>query len=192
MSTVLAREIPLGERKLDIRRLDPTNDQWLFRASYNWLVNSPTWRRHAEEVFGTLDAGEYMAASLDERRIDIGVWANDTYTAKVALHLTAKHTYEVSLEAARWTDPTTIIQAGQAIRDQLFGNYSAQLVYAWVPRWARGAKAILTSIGFLPDNVIMARGTARGRLIEWDRYSLRRSNEQQEQATDHPDAEPVL
>lgn len=177
---------------LAIRRIDPERDSLLIEHSFSWLLNSPTWRQQTEDVFGTLNYQDYVVAHNDERRIDIAVFEGKYHRAMVTLHLVAKNTYEVSLQADRTARANIIVAAGCLIRDQLFGIYSAQLVYAWVPRWARGVKAILTSIGFLPDNVIMARGTARGRLIEWDRYSLRRSDEQQEQATDHPDAEPVL
>jgi hypothetical protein len=163
---------------LNIRRLDPVTDRAVHLWAWRWLLDSPSWRRHAEAVFGTLDREEYLAALTDERRLDIGIWDGPLFIAKVVLHLTAKHTYEVSLEADRRANPATIITAGRLIHGQLFGNYGAECVYAWMPRWARGVQTILTAIGFSADHVTMARGTARRRLIEWDRYSLRRANEQ--------------
>lgn len=163
---------------LAINRLDPINDARMFAESFAWLKDSPTWRQHTEDVFGTLNAAAYMDARLDERRLDIAVFSGQDYVAKVTLHLTAKNTYEVSLEARRRANPAIIVEAGRLIRDQLFGLYNAELVYAWVPRWARGVKQILESVGFGPDHVIMARGTARGRLIEWERYSLRKADVQ--------------
>lgn len=166
---------------LEIRRLDPTNDQWLLQASYSWLNNSPTWRQHAEAVFGTLDRAEYMAAHHNERRIDIGVFAGKYYLAKITFHLVAKNIYEVSLESDRSTPPDAIILAGLSIRAQLFGQYGATAVFAWVPRWARGVQAILYAIGFRADGVIMLKGQCRGRTIEWERFSIGRVNEQQEQ-----------
>lgn len=163
---------------LAIRRLDPIADQAIYRWSYNWLVDSPRWRQQAESVFGTMELNEYLYSRLVDTRLDIGIFTDGIFVAKIALHLTAKHTYEVSLEAARGTDSAVIIAAGLAIRDQLFGEYGAECVYAWVPRWAKGVVAILTSIGFTDDCVTMARGTARGRLVEWKRYSLRKAHEQ--------------
>ena len=174
---------------LAIRRIDPMQDGPLIEHSFSWLLNSPVWRQQTEDVFGTLDYQDYIVAHNNERRIDIAVFEGKYHRAVVTLHLVAKNTYEVSLQADRKARPDVIIAAGCLIRDQLFGLYQAQLVYAWVPRWAKGVKAILTAVGFLPDCVTMARGTARRRLIEWDRYSLRRTDVQQEQATDHPDAE---
>lgn len=162
---------------LEIRRLDPATDTALFEQSFGWLAGSPSWRQYTESVFGTLDHTEYMAARLDERRIDIGIFADDVFIAKVALHLVAKSTYEVSLEAMRTADPAIIAQAGQLIRDQLFDVYGAQSVFAWVPRWAKSVQSILTAIGFENSGVIMLRGTCRGRLIEWLRFSLKATDQ---------------
>ena len=175
---------------LGIRRLHPAYDRQLFEHSFSWLRNSPTGRRQTEDVFGTLDREEYLAAATDERRIDIGVFADKYFFAKVTLHLTARRTYEVSLEADRNAPVEGIVLAGQLIRAQLFGLYGAQLVFAWVPRWAKGVQAILTTIGFQPTGVTMLHGTSRGRLIEWVQFTLRADDEQQEQTTNHPHAEP--
>lgn len=168
---------------LSIRRLDPTADYRLFEWAFGWLHESPTWRQHSEAVFGTLDFDEYLAAAQDEKRIDIGIFDEDYFAAKVVLHLVAKNTYEVSLESNRATLHSLIAAAGLSIRDQLFGQYGAEAVFAWVPRWAKGVQAILRAIGFSPDHVSMLRGTCRGRTIEWLRFSIGRANEQQEQTT---------
>lgn len=173
---------------LEIRRLDPAYDKWRYEASYFWLENSPVWRQHTEAVFGTLDYDEYMAARWGEKRIDIGIFADNAYIAKVVLHLVAKNTYEVSLESMRTAPIDAVITAGLSIRDQLFGQYGAQVAFAWVPRWAKSVQAILCAIGFSSDGVTMLRGTCRGRVIEWQRFSIRRANEQQEQATADPAA----
>lgn len=160
---------------MEIRRLHPTVDLPLFEQSFEWLVTSPKWRRHVEAVFGTLNREEYLLTRWAETRIDIGVFDGPDYIAKVALHITAKHTYEVSLEARRDANPAVIIDAGCAIRDQLFGLYGAQLAYAWVPRWAKSIQAILTAIGFQDLGISMLRGVCRGRLIEWEQFSIRSS-----------------
>lgn len=167
----------------EIRRLHPADDHRLFMCSYHWITDSPVWRQHTEAVFGTLDFDQYMSAAWEESRIDIGIWSDGAYNAKVALHLVAKNTYEVSLESDRSTSSDAIIAAGLSIRDQLFGQYGAESVFAWVPRWARGVQAILLAIGFRADGVTMLRGQCRGRTIEWLRFSIGRAYEQQEQTT---------
>lgn len=159
---------------LEIRRLDPAYDKHRFEASYFWLENSPVWRQHTEAVFGTLNYGEYMAVRWAENRIDIGIFVDGGYCAKVTLHLIAKNTYEVSLESMRATSPEAIVLAGLSIRDQLFGVYGAQVAIAWVPRWAKGVQAILRAVGFNCDGVTMLRGECRGRTIEWERFSIER------------------
>lgn len=155
-----------------IRRLDPTADQAFYRWSFAWLASSPAWRQHTEAVFGTLNQAEYLQTASNERRLDIGVMDGPLFVAKVALHLVAKHTYEVSLEADRNASPAAIINAGVLIRDQLFGEYGARCVFAWVPRWAKGVQRILLAIGFRNSHVTMLRGTCRGRVIEWLRFSI--------------------
>lgn len=157
---------------IGIKRLNYTTDQALYRWAFSWLEDSPDWRRHTEAVFGTLDRSEYLQAARNDHRIDIGVVDGPLFIAKVALHLIAKHTYEVSLEAARGANTATIITAGMLIRDQLFGQYGARCVFAWVPRWAKGVQQVLLAIGFHDTYVSMLKGTCRNRVIEWLRFSI--------------------
>lgn len=164
-------------RQLTIRRLDPAQDEFLIEHAFSWLLNSPIWRQNTEEVFGTLNYQDYLAAHHDSGRVGIAVFEGKYHRATVTLHLTAKHTYEVSLEADRATSLGVLMEAGRLIRDQLFGLYNAELVYAWVPMHAVGVRAVLTSIGFTTDRVTMLRGVTHSRLIEWELYSLRRGNE---------------
>lgn len=178
--------------KVDIRRIRP-DDRHLFETAYQWLLDSPEWRKQTEQVFGTLDEYEYMRAIDDPGRVDIGIWVEGLFKAIVTLTIRAKDTYEVHFEAAAGTDPEAIITAGHLIRDQLFGLYGAQLVYTWTPSWNRGVLAIDKAIGFTADHVSMFHGTCRGRLIEWVRLSLRAGYGQQETDTNtehHTDAEP--
>lgn len=165
---------------LEIRRLDPTEDELLFKLAYRWLYHSPHWRRDTEEVFGTTNFTEYMAATHDSHRIDIGVFEDDQLTAIVIFTLRAKDTYEVHLEAPRSADPATIVEAGCHIRDQIFGWYNARLVYAWVPRLNTSVIAILQAIAFQPTHVSMLRTTPRGRVTEWVQLSIEANYGQQE------------
>lgn len=193
MSTALSPfkpEVQPVAQRLALHRLDPAKDALLIEYAFSWLLNSPTWRQHTEEVFGTLNYQDYVAAHNDERRIDIAVFEGKYHRATITLHLVARNTYEVSLQADRRTSVEVISAAGQAIAAQLFGLYAAEAVYAWIPRWAKGVARMAQAIGFTSDYVTMARGTARGRLVEWERFSLRREDVQQEQATDHPGPEP--
>ena len=168
---------------MELHRIDPARDYELFEESWRWLQESPRWRRDTEAVFGTLDHGEYLAAAHHPGRVDIGVFGGNL-VAKVALHLIAKNTYEVSLEAARTAPPTVIIAAGRLIRDQLFGWYGAQHAAMWILARHTGMKAIASAIGFAFSGVTMLRRTPRGRVMEWQLFTLEANYEQQEQATD--------
>lgn len=171
---------------LEIRRLDPTNDQWLFRVAHNWLVESPSWRRDTEAVFGTLDRTAYLTATHDDHRIDIGIFLDNQLEAIVTFTLRAKGVFEVHLEAARRADAVTIATAGCIIRDQIFAQ-GAQLVYAWVPRRNSAVRTILHAIGFRADNVSMFRTTPQGKVTEWIKLSIGADYGQQE-TEHHPNA----
>lgn len=177
---------------LEIGRLEPHLDRGLFWTSYHWLKSSPPWRQDTEAVFGTLDREEYMKARWADNRIDIGVFDDGAYIAKVALHLVAKNIYEVSLEAMRTADPAVIIEAGRLIRDQLFGWYGAEQAAMWILARHAGMKAIARAIGFVFTGVTMLRRTPAGRVMEWQLFTLRIDHEQQEQATDDPATTAVL
>jgi hypothetical protein len=159
--------------KLELRRLDPIADLALYETAYRWLMDSPSWRRQTEAIFGTLDHDEYMTATHSEGRCDVGIFRDGELTAIVILTITAKHTYEVHFESEGNVDPELIIAAGHMIRSQLFGEYGAQLAYTWTPSWNRTVLAIDKAIGFVDDGVRMLHGTCRGRLVEWIRLSLR-------------------
>jgi|SRR5688572_298392 len=159
--------------KVDIRRLDPEEDDHLLEEAFGWLMASPSWRKQTEVVFGTLDWDCYQIAAHDPGRVDIGIWTDDKFTAIVILTIRAKGVYEVHFEAAPGTSPEAIIAAGRLIRDQLFGRYHAAMVYTWTPKWNKGVLAIDKAIGFRPTNVTMLHGTCRGRLIEWVNLELR-------------------
>lgn len=159
--------------KLEIRRLDPVADGHLYDLSYSWLMSSPSWRQQTEAVFGTLDYTEYMNAVHDPGRCDVGIFVEGVLTAIITLTIRAKGVYEVHLEAAPHTPPEAIMEAGLAIKAQMFGVYGAQLAYTWTPSWNRAVLAIDKAIGFEDTGVRMLHGTCRGRLIEWVELSVR-------------------
>lgn len=155
------------------RRLDPNEDAPLFEQAYQWIEESPSWRKETEAVFGTLDHEEFMAAPHWDHRVDIGVFAPE-FTALVSLTLRAKGVYEISFGAKSGTDPKVIIAAGIEIRDQMWAQ-GMELAVTWTPRWNRTVLAIDKAIGFVSTNVTMLHGVCRGRLIEWVQLILSRS-----------------
>jgi hypothetical protein len=173
---------------LEIHRIDPARDYELFEKCYRWLQRSPRWRRDTEAVFGTMDQEEYLAAAHRPGRVDIGVF-DGNLIAKVALHLVARNTYEVSLEASRNVNLEAIIIAGCLIRDQLFGWYGAELAVMWVLTRHTGMHRIVHAIGFKPTGVTMLRRTPAGRVMEWQLFTLRSDYEQQKQTADPADTE---
>lgn len=157
---------------LDLRRLDPIADEPLFHIAFGWLEDSPRWRQEAEAVFGTLDREQYLAAATDSHRLDVGVFDGPEFIANIVLVLRAKGVYEAHLEAAPTAPATLVVQAAQMVANQLFVDYGAAAIYCWVPKCNRSVAKLNKAIGFQPDGVIMARGTVRGKLVDWHRYSM--------------------
>lgn len=164
---------------LEIRRLDPNADRLLYEQMFLWLHASPLWRQDTETVFGTLDLTEYMAATHDSTRIDVGVFEDGRLIADVIFTMRAKGVFEVHLEAARGADITAIVTAGRLIRDQIFAQ-GAQVVYAWVPRRNLAVIRILQAIGFSHTYVSMLRTTPGGRVTEWAKLNIEVGYGQQE------------
>lgn len=159
---------------MSIRRLNAESDYPLFEAMYGWLQDSPGWRRETEAIFGTMDHEEYIAATHNPERVDIGIFEDDELIADVILTLRAKHTYEVHLEAKRGANAGAILEAGREILATMFGRYGAKFAFMWTPSWNRAVIALNSAIGFHTDNVTMLHGTCRGRLVEWVRQSYGR------------------
>lgn len=158
-----------------IRRLNPITDTPLFAETYRWLMEGPEWRRETEAVFGTLNRSEFLAGPSMPGRCDIGIFDNKKFIANVILTICGRGVFEVHFEACREADPVVIVDAGQDIRDILFGRYGAERVITWTPKWNRTVLSINRAIGFRPNNVSMLYGKYRSRPIEWVQYSLRKS-----------------
>lgn len=157
---------------IEVRRLRPATDEYLFLEAFRWLDDSPPWRRETEAVFGTLDREEFLAATYSPTRIDVGVFDDRVLTALVSLSLAAHRTYEVHFEAARGANPAAVIEAGISIRDQMF-RYGCHTAFTWTVHWNRPVLAINKALGFRPSGVTMHHGSCQGRLIQWVQYSIR-------------------
>lgn len=159
----------------DIRRLDPITDEALYHIAFGWLEDAPNWRQETEAVFGTMDREQYLANTLDTHRVDIGVFDGPEFVAVIVLVLRAKNVYEGHFESKPDIDRITVVHAAQMVAHQMFANYGAQAIYCWTPTFNRPVIAINKAIGFHADRVNMLRGTVRGRLVDWQRWSMRNS-----------------
>jgi hypothetical protein len=180
----------MSTNALEIRRLNPVTDRLLYDTAFDWLDQSPDWRKDMEAVFAAATYDRYIAAIYDAGRVDVGVFVDRQLTAIVIFTIRSKFTYEVHLEADPKANAVEVTKAGCLIRDQIFNIHNARLVYAWVPSFNRPVKRILEAIGFRADHVTMLHGTCRGKLIEWVQFSMRANDEQQKAADSTTDAEP--
>lgn len=155
-----------------IRRLNPITDDSLFMQVYGWLEDSPRWRQESEGVWGSTAPDEWLAATHDPTRIDIGVWDAGELVGDIVLVLRAVGVYEAHLHARRGTKAEVIVEAVETAAAQLFGEYGAESVFAWVPTFNRAMRRIIKAIGFRADGITMWRGTCRGRLVEWTKFTM--------------------
>lgn len=154
---------------MTLRRLDPVADEALFVQTHEWLDKAPRWRLESEEPWQRED---WLAAAYDPTRIDVGVFDNDVLVADIRLDLRAVGLYEVHLEAAATTKAALVVEAGREVARWMFGNYGAQQVFAWIPRFNRPAATIIKAIGFNATGLMMWRGISHGKLIEWRHWVM--------------------
>lgn len=159
---------------MNLRRLDPIADEPLLHIAFGWLEDAPRWRQESEAIFGTLDREQYLQNAVSPYRVDVGVFDGPEFVADIILYLRAKGVYEAHLEAKPDAIPELVADAARMVAAQLFTNYGAVLIYTWVPHFNRPVHKLNKAIGFGCDNVNMLRGTVRGRLVDWQRYSMRR------------------
>lgn len=152
-----------------LRRLDPKADELLYMQAYSWLAESPRWRKDSEAVW---EPEDYLAATHDPARMDVGVFDGGEMVATITLNLRAVGLYEVHLEAAPRTKVGLVVEAGREAADWMFNCYGAQQIWCWVVRANRPMRKIIKSIGFASSGVTMWRGVSHGKLIEWQQFTI--------------------
>ena len=152
---------------MEIRRLNPVDDVALFEAAYQWLADSPEWRKQTVSVFSTLDRVEYLANTHDPGRVDVGVWDGDEFIAIVSTLLRAKDCYETNFEAKRGANIEVIKQACWQIKNTFFEKYGAKLSYTMTPRVNRAIIAMDKELGYVDNKVRLWKGAINGRPCEW-------------------------
>lgn len=156
---------------MELRRLDPIADEPLYRQSYGWLEQAPQWRQTTEKIFGADTYDGYLYNANQAHRLDVGVFNENDLIAVVGVTLRLKHTYEIGLEAARFTPAELIVTAGCMIRDQL-KTYGMRGAFMWVVKQNRVMRQIVQLIDFKPNGATMLMGQYRNRPVEWLMYTL--------------------
>lgn len=154
-----------------IRRLRQA-DVDLLREAWRWDATRPTWYRQADAVFNCGSADDLVAQLDDPNRVFIGVWA-ECLMAIIIIQHHGSGRYEGHLMARRGAD---LVLIGTTIHGLLCDllDYELKEASCWVAERNTSVKQLCGIVGFQPDGVAMWRGSYRGRVIKWHRYSIQR------------------
>lgn len=179
-----------------IRRLDPNKDTELYRQCWEWRERYPRPLRDATAVNSVTTFEEFLGQSRGARA-DIGIFdvaykfMDEQLIAVVSLQWKGEGIYEVHL-SARWRGVRVddLIEAGLSIVKTIFEGLNARFVFAFTPKWNRGAILFAAAMGFQVDGVQRMSGTSRGRVIVWRRLSMTKENYESD-FSNKPDADGI-
>jgi hypothetical protein len=154
-----------------MRRLTK-DDEALLREAFRWDAERPQWYREMDRAFTWGDEDQFVALVSDSRYVLIGLF--DSYlVAIIIIVLEGYGLFAVHLCASRDADAGMIVVAVRALIEDLLA-YDLIEFYGWVAEKHRGLKQICSRIGLSPDGIRMYKGKYRGRLIKWERWSIKR------------------
>jgi hypothetical protein len=154
-----------------IRRIDPVVNEDLLREAHSWDKDAPDWYRSCDKVFGpTMD--EFLAQTKAEDQIDIGIFAPE-FCGLISLTRRAAGIYEAHLRARRRTPLEPLALAGRQVIDDLLGM-GMETGYVFVAEKNRPVRKLCCMMGMQPDGIAIYRGSYKGRVVQWLRYSVER------------------
>jgi hypothetical protein len=156
-----------------IRRLTHADDD-LLREAYRWDADRPKWFREMDAVFSRGSEDDFIRLLDDPRNVLISVWS-DCLEAVIIVTLIDYGLFESHLCARRGANMEVIVNAAHTLLHDLV-QFDLQELYVWVAEKHRSVKRLCSMIGFHSDGARMYKGTYRGRLITWNRYSIRRAD----------------
>ena len=146
----------------------------MLREAYHWDDDRPRWYQDMDRVFNGGGETEFLSLLNDKRNVLVGVF-DPELTAIIMVVLEGYGVFESHLLARRGANAETIVIAAHSILYDLL-EFDLQELYVWVAKRHISVKRLCDNIGLLPDGVRMFKGQYRGRLIEWERRSIRREN----------------
>ena len=154
-----------------IRRL-LQGDEDLLREAYRWSRDAPTWFQDADKVFNRGTEDNFVSQLADLRRWFVGIF-NPSLEAIIVVEWKGNGQFEGHLLAHRRAVTEMI---GAAISQLLFDllDCGMQEAFVWVAARNKPIQKLCANIGFLPDGIVMWKGSYRGRVIRWLRHSVQR------------------
>lgn len=152
---------------LEIRKLSAVEDVALYEEAFNWLNESPLWRKETVAAFSTLEHDEYVRNTHDVGRVDVGVFDSGEFIAIVSNLIRGPGIWETNFEAKRGANIDVIFEACEWIRDYMFGMYGCVLAYTITPKFNRPIIAMDKKLGFVDNKMRYFHGAIKDHPICW-------------------------
>jgi len=156
-----------------IRRLQLPDDEPLLREASRWDARHPSWYRDMDKVFNSGTEDDFIALAQNSTNAMIGVFDNNSLIGVILVQMPEPYIHEGHLLARRGADKLLLTTALVTTISDLF-NLGMVEAFCWVAERNTPVRQICDRIGMIHDGVVMWRGSYRGRVIKWLRYSIRR------------------
>lgn len=157
---------------MEMRRLDPVEDEQLVREACSWIADAPLWFRNADAVWGKDDPDSYLEQMKNDPQADFGVFDGGEFIAVLTVSLKGHGVYESHLMAKRSASPSVIMLAIVNLREQMFHHGMIE-TWLWLVKKNYAVRRVVEGAGLIRDGVSMLKGKSHGQPIQWLRYSVR-------------------
>lgn len=154
-----------------IRRLTP-DDADLLREACAWDEDRPLWYRQMDAVFNSGPVEQLIEKLGNATYWFVGVF-NPALEAIVIVENHGQGLFEGHLMARRGANGELIAATIQQLLYDLTDCGLGE-AFVWVAARHLSVRQICSSIGLVPDGIVMYKGAYRGRVIRWLRHSIRR------------------
>ena len=155
-----------------IRRLDPVSDEHLLREAFAWDKNRAQWYSEMDAVFGPPDADDFIKTAHEPLNMFIGIF-DPEFVGVVIVARASEWVFNTHLLAKRGVALETLVSGASQLRTDLF-EMGAVEVFCYVAEKNRAVRKLCGELGMQHEGITMYRGSYRGRVIKWLKYSVRR------------------
>jgi hypothetical protein len=164
---------------VNLRRLYLETDELLLREVFTWQQNAPQWFQQMDSVFGPRDVCDFLKAIAEPGVILIGIFQRvgfrfigHDFIGLIIVAEAGEDVFNSHLCAKRGASPKTLAHAAaQVVND--FIAMGMKQGFCWVAEKNRAVRRLCSTIGFQHEGIVMYKGTYRGRVIKWLRYSIK-------------------
>lgn len=153
-----------------IRRLDPIVDEVLLRQAFAWTAATPQWHRDMDSIFGPQTVDDFLLMSKEPQYIHIGIF-DGGLIGLLILEWITRDVFNAHLCAKRGASLETLtIAAARVLND--FLNLGMVEGTAWVAEKNAAVRKLCGTIGMRDTGIVMFKGSYKGRLTKWIKYSI--------------------